>query len=201
MVDFASIGTGLLVAAESSSDSSAFGLVFLLSGFVFYGYVYFRYRNVSQRHRHETETEATKLNVQTIDNKIRELTGLSNSSMQGANNTSVQGGGGGGLSFSMKQLEGLTGSFGSIMGQIQGQPTGTVEAGAVPPPPANMAKPSAATPAPAPPAPASAPTPPAAAPNAVPPVPPPPKGSTPPASPPAPDASSGQPPSGYGQPF
>lgn len=131
-----------LLAASSSSESSggAFGLIFLLSGFGFYAYVYFRYRNVSQRHHYETETEATKLNVQTVDEKVRTLTGLSNSSMQGANNTAVQGAGG--LPLSMNQLKGLTGQLGSMMGQIQSK---TATPGTTAPPP------SGASPTPPPP--------------------------------------------------
>lgn len=92
----------LLARSSSGGSSSAFGLVFLLSGFVFYGYVYFRYRNVGKRHHYESETEATKLNLQQTDERIQSLTGLTNSRMSGANNTAVRGAGG--LPFSMDQL-------------------------------------------------------------------------------------------------
>lgn len=142
----------LLAASDSDSSFGAIGLIFLLSGFVFYGYVYFRYRNVAKRHHYETETEATKLNVQTVDEKIRTLTGLSNANMQGANNTAVQGAGG--MPFSMDQLKGLTGSLGSVMGQIQKQAAtqGTTPSTAPPTSPPPGAPGAAPTPPSAPPA-------------------------------------------------
>lgn len=81
------------VFADSSSDGNIgdIGYVFLLSGFVFYGAIYLRYRNTNKRHEHESETEATMHNVRTVDNFNRRLTGLSNSKMKGANNRDVRG--------------------------------------------------------------------------------------------------------------
>ncbi len=184
------IGPSLLAASDSDGGFGAIGLIFLLSGFAFYGYVYFRYRNVAKRHHYETETEATKLNVQTVDEKIRTLTGLSNSKMQGANNTAVQGAGG--MPFSMNQLKGLTGSFGSVMGQIQKQ---AAVQGTPPSPSGTGTAPHPTTPPPT--GPASAPTsPPPPAPGAASPPP-----AAPPASPPPPPAAPPGPPPGGGRSF
>lgn len=152
MIGFAHLGLSLLAETDSESGFGAIGLVFLLSGFGFYAYVYLRYRNVSKRHRHETETEATQSNLVTVDEKIRTLTGLSNSTMSGANNTAVQGAGG--LPLSMNQLKGLTGRFGSVLGQVQNRAAGPSASEHPTPPPSAPAPPPSAPPPPAPPPPA-----------------------------------------------
>lgn len=79
------------ILAESDSDSTPLPYLLFLSGFVFYGYVFLRYRNADKRHRHEKETEAELHNVLVRDDYVRTLKGLSNSKMQGANHTSVRG--------------------------------------------------------------------------------------------------------------
>ena len=107
----------LLASSSSNGGVGAIGYVFLLSGFVFYGYVYFRYRNVTKRHRHETETETTRLNLQQSDERIQSLTGLTNSKMSGANNTAVKGAGG--LAFSMDQLSSVTGKLNPLIKQFE----------------------------------------------------------------------------------
>jgi hypothetical protein len=72
-------------------EQSHLGLLFLLSGFIFYGVTYARYRNRGARHSHEKETKATTDNLQKTDNFVTKRTGLTNSRMAGANNTSVKG--------------------------------------------------------------------------------------------------------------
>lgn len=59
--------------------------------FVFYGIMYMRYRNVDKGQRYESETEATLHNMQTDDQLVRSMNGLSNSHMAGANTTDVHG--------------------------------------------------------------------------------------------------------------
>ncbi len=87
-----SLSGGLIQAAsDSDGDPRNFALLLLLSGFVFYGYVFLRYRNADKRHRHEKETEADMHNVQLGDRFIRTRTGLRNSKMTDANNRSVRG--------------------------------------------------------------------------------------------------------------
>lgn len=156
MTVLALVHTGLVLLAESDSDSDfgAIGLLFLLSGFVFYGYVFLRYRNADKRHHYESETEATKLNLTRTDDKIKSMTGLTNAKMSGANNTAVDGAGG--FPMSLNQLKGLTGQLNPLMQKIQQQATKASAASANPdsggtptqPPPA---APSAAPPPPNPP--------------------------------------------------
>jgi hypothetical protein len=77
-----------LVSSESDGDWS---LLFLTLGFVFYGIMYARYRNKGARHYHEKETKATMDSLRKKDSFVTKRTGLTNSSMAGANNTSVRG--------------------------------------------------------------------------------------------------------------
>src|SRR5690625_5669393 len=87
----AQAANGFVFAASDDGDAGNLALLFLLSGFVFYGYVFLRYRNADKRHRHEKETEADMHNVQVGDRFIRTRTGLRNSKMTDANNRSVRG--------------------------------------------------------------------------------------------------------------
>ncbi len=108
--------TVLLAESSSEGNVAAFGYLFLLSGFVFYGYVFFRYRNVGKRHHHETETESTKLNLQQVDERVQSLTGLTNSKIHGANNDSVQGAGA--MGFSLSQLSSMTDKLNPLLKQF-----------------------------------------------------------------------------------
>ena len=85
---------GQLVVASgdsSSGDPRLFGLALFLSGFVFYGAMYARYRNTDKRHRHESETEARMLDVRAVDQHVDTQKGVKHSRMKGANNTEVRG--------------------------------------------------------------------------------------------------------------
>ena len=64
---------------------------FLLLGFIFFGIMYFRYRNSNARHKHETETKYNISSVVGNDRFVEHRRGLSNSMMHGANNKSVLG--------------------------------------------------------------------------------------------------------------
>lgn len=79
------------ILAASDSETNALPYLLFLSGFVFYGYVFLRYRNADKRHKHEKETEAELQNVRVRDDYQRTLKGLSNARMKGANHTSVRG--------------------------------------------------------------------------------------------------------------
>lgn len=68
-----------------------YNAIFLLSGFVYFFIMYARYRNSSARHNHELETKRNMSNVRKVDHLIKRRTGLTNSRMNGANNTSVSG--------------------------------------------------------------------------------------------------------------
>lgn len=170
----AMLHTGIELLARSSSNSKGGGiaLILILAGPAFYIYVFRRYRNSDKRYHYETEADATKLGVQTFDEKIRSLTDLSNARMHGANNTTVTGAGG--FPTSLGELTGSIGQLGAMMAKAgkqaqaqstvdpQAQPMGGAE---VPPPPET------ASPAPPPP-PVHEPTPPPPPPPASPPAPP-----------------------------
>lgn len=81
----------VIQASSDSDDGGKLGLLFLLAGFLFYGAMYLRYRNVDKRHRYETETKAEMRNLQHADAFAQSLRRLRNSRMNGANNTSVRG--------------------------------------------------------------------------------------------------------------
>ncbi len=65
--------------------------IFLLAGFIYYFVIFARYRNSNARHKYETETKTNMSNLRKVDNFIRSETGLTNSVMIGANNTSISG--------------------------------------------------------------------------------------------------------------
>lgn len=68
-----------------------YSFLFLSLGFIYYMVMYSRYRNSGARHKHETETKTEMDNIRKLDQLIKRKTGLSNSRMNGANNTSVTG--------------------------------------------------------------------------------------------------------------
>jgi hypothetical protein len=90
-MDLHVLATQILASGSSDSDATSWAWLLLLSGPVFYGLMYLRYRNADKRHKHESETRATLHDVRAADQFHRSLTGLSNSRMQGANNHAVRG--------------------------------------------------------------------------------------------------------------
>lgn len=80
-----------IVASASENDWSAIGLVFFLSGFIFYGAMFLRYRNADKRFRHESLTRSEVANMRVRDDFVRSQKGLKNSSLRGANNRQVSG--------------------------------------------------------------------------------------------------------------
>lgn len=79
-----------LIAFLFASDFD-YRFLFLLAGIIFFFVNYMRYRNSGARHYHETETKRNMFNIRKVDNFIKHEKGLSNSRMQGANNTTVNG--------------------------------------------------------------------------------------------------------------
>ena len=65
--------------------------IFLLSGFIYYGIIYGKYRNAGARHNHETETKHTMKNLRENDEFVETRKRLSNATMRGANNKHVDG--------------------------------------------------------------------------------------------------------------
>jgi len=82
-----------VVWIKSRGDAQPAAL-FLLGGFLFYGFIYARYRNKGARHYHEKETEAKMSNLKKFDKFIKRFRGITNPSMPNANNTAVKGVGG-----------------------------------------------------------------------------------------------------------
>src|SRR5699024_219320 len=96
--------TTVILAATSENDWSTAGLVFYLSGFIFFGVMYLRYRNSDKRFRHESRTRSELANMRARDDFVRSQKGLKNSSLHGANNRQVSG-----SLNSLSQLSGLAG--------------------------------------------------------------------------------------------
>lgn len=80
-----------VLASSGDEGDGNIGLLFLLAGPVFYAVIYFRYRNTHQRHKHEKETEAEVHDMQAGDHFVQRRTGLSSSTMSGANHEDVRG--------------------------------------------------------------------------------------------------------------
>ncbi len=72
-------------------DDAKWPWLFLLSGLIFFGVKYAKYRNTGARHSHESETKCETKNMKKVDNFVKHKTGLSNSRMEGANNKRVSG--------------------------------------------------------------------------------------------------------------
>lgn len=91
----------LLLGISSIIELLSFGVMiyvdfeyegFLLTlGVIYFFIMYVKYRNSGARHKYELETKTEIDNLTTIDDYIRTRTGLSNATMEGANNTAVYG--------------------------------------------------------------------------------------------------------------
>jgi len=68
-----------------------YSYLFLSLGFIFFIIMFLRYRNSDARHKHEIETKSNISSITGNDRFIQHRTGLRNSRMEGANNTSVKG--------------------------------------------------------------------------------------------------------------
>ena len=64
---------------------------FLTAGIIFFFVMLMRYRNAGARHKHEKETQKKLFNLRKMDNLIKRKKGLSNSRIEGANSTRVDG--------------------------------------------------------------------------------------------------------------
>ncbi len=81
----------VLAILKSSDNQNLLWYLLLLIGPIFYGIKYSKYRNASARHSYEKETKHQITNLKKNDNFISQRTGLSNSSMDGANNKKLEG--------------------------------------------------------------------------------------------------------------
>lgn len=87
------IAIELLQRAAESDDGGInnIAFLFLTLGFLFYGFIYIRYRNVDKRHGYEKDTRAEMTNVTANDAFVQSMRGLTNAKMRGANHTVVRG--------------------------------------------------------------------------------------------------------------
>ena len=79
---------GIIAASTIEFD---YNWIFLLAGFIYFFAMFARYRNSGARHKHELETKKKMSSIRKVDKLIKRKTGLTNSRMQGANNTRVSG--------------------------------------------------------------------------------------------------------------
>lgn len=75
----------------------------LLGGIIYFLIIYNKYRNKDARHKHELETKRNMSNLKSVDKLVTRRNGLTNSTMDGANNTSI-----GSQSFSSQMLREFT---------------------------------------------------------------------------------------------
>ena len=80
---------GIIIALLAAPFTDDYSWIFSIAGFIYFAYIYFRYRNTNARHFHEKETKATMENLKESDVFITQRTGLTNSRMSGANNRKV----------------------------------------------------------------------------------------------------------------
>lgn len=85
------MATLITLFLRSNEDDEYWPWIFLLAGFVYYLVIYNKYRNKGARHGHEKETKNHMTNLRSVDNFVKKKKGLSNSRMEGANNTVVSG--------------------------------------------------------------------------------------------------------------
>ena len=79
------------IIAMLFADDFDYAWLFSLSGFIYFFVMYMKYRNTNARHHHETETKTNMFNIKKGDTLIKRKTGLTNSTMDGANNKKVSG--------------------------------------------------------------------------------------------------------------
>lgn len=82
---------GLIAMIFTKTDDNNWPWLFLLSGFIYFWVIYSKYRNTGARHSHETETKKNMTNLREVDTFVRERNRLTDSRMDGANNTTVSG--------------------------------------------------------------------------------------------------------------
>ena len=79
---------GLFAMLAADFDES---WIFLLAGIIFFAIMYGRYRNAGARHTYERDTKKEMSNLVSVDQFIRSEHGLTNSRIEGCNNTTVNG--------------------------------------------------------------------------------------------------------------
>ena len=82
---------GLIAMLFTYSDDNNWPWLFLLSGVLYFLIIYGKYRNSGARHNHEKDTKSNMSNLVKSDKLVRREKRLSDSRMEGANNTRVDG--------------------------------------------------------------------------------------------------------------
>lgn len=72
---------GILAMVFTDFD---YNWLFLLSGIIYFLIIYFKYRNSNARHKYERDTKSQMSNLRKVDNYIERRTGLTSSTMSGA---------------------------------------------------------------------------------------------------------------------
>lgn len=85
---FELFGIGFFLYLADIFEESWIGLSF---GFLYFFFIYLRYRNSNARHSYEKETKTNLTNLKTTDTFIRKLKRLRSSHMNNANNTKISG--------------------------------------------------------------------------------------------------------------
>ena len=84
----------ILCFAVNSADDDGNGMFFLLlflSGFIYYGAMYAKYRNKSARHNYEKETKKEIYDLKCKDDLLEHKKGLKNSTIKNRNDSKIEG--------------------------------------------------------------------------------------------------------------
>ena len=80
-----------IVTSSGDDDDNTFFLALLLSGFIYYGIMYARYRNKDARHVYENETKHTVENIKRYDNLLNKGIKSNNPDIENRNDSKIEG--------------------------------------------------------------------------------------------------------------
>lgn len=81
-----------IIVSDGGDDDDGTGfLILLLSGFIFYGIMYAKYRNKGARHTYEKETKKEVFNLVENDKLLEHKKGLKNSRIKDCNDSKIEG--------------------------------------------------------------------------------------------------------------
>lgn len=79
----------ILFSSKEKDSKNLFFCITFLAGFIYYAWIYFRYRNSKARHKHESETEAKVRNMERRDDYQDTRTGLESPFIEDCNDSFV----------------------------------------------------------------------------------------------------------------
>lgn len=92
LVEIAAILAAVYISmTNTSKEDAGYEWVLIVCGFVFYYYMYTRYRNYDARHTYEAETKYKTSNMVKVDEFLRSRYNLKNKTLDGANNYEIYG--------------------------------------------------------------------------------------------------------------